>query len=210
MAEAPRVRDYRIDLLRGIALVMIYINHIPGTLYEHFTSRNFGFSDGAEGFVLMSGMATGLAYGAVFLRGASWAEALRPWKRAFTLWWVHVLVVACILALFTLTQHDPAVASMAIKRNIAPALENMDGFALPLSTLGHQFAYADILPLYVVLMLWAPALLAMAVRWPQGYGRLVAGVVCCRLCPLHHADGRCRTVGSSTRSRGKCCLSPGC
>lgn len=172
MADAPRVRDYRIDLLRGIALVMIYINHIPGTIYEHFTSRNFGFSDGAEGFVLMSGMATGLAYGAAFLRGATWQQALRPWKRAFTLWWVHVLVVACIVTLFALTQHDPAVASMAIKRNIAPALENMDGFALPLSTLGHQFAYADILPLYVVLMLWAPALLALAVRWPRA---LMAG-----------------------------------
>ena len=172
MAEPTRVRDYRIDLLRGIALVMIYINHIPGTIYESFTSRNFGFSDGAEGFVLMSGMATGLAYGAVFLRGANWSEALRPWKRAFTLWWVHVLVVACILALFTLTQHDPAVAKMAIKRNIAPALENIDGFALPLSTLGHQFAYADILPLYVVLMLLAPALLALAVRWPRA---LMAG-----------------------------------
>jgi len=172
LAEAARVRDYRIDLLRGIALVMIYINHIPGTIYENFTSRNFGFSDGAEGFVLMSGMATGLAYGAVFLRGATWRTALRPWQRAFTLWWVHVLVVACILALFTLTQADPEVAKMAIKRNIAPALENLDGFALPLSTLGHQFAYADILPLYVVLMLVAPALLALAVRSPRG---LIAG-----------------------------------
>lgn len=174
MAEPTRVRDYRIDLLRGIALVMIFINHIPGTIYENFTSRNFGFSDGAEGFVLMSGMASGLAYGAVFLRGANWSEALRPWRRAFTLWWVHILVVACILALFALTQYDPAVAKMAIKRNIAPALENMDGFALPLSTLGHQFAYADILPLYVVLMLWAPALLALAVRWPRA---LMAGAL---------------------------------
>ncbi len=172
MAEAPRVRDYRIDLLRGIALVMIYINHIPGTIWENFTSRNFGFSDGAEGFVLMSGMAAGLAYGPIFLRGATLAEALRPWRRAFTLWWVHLLVVASILALFALTQYDPEVAKMAIKRNIAPALENMDGFALPLSTLGHQFAYADILPLYVVLMLWAPALLALAVRWPRA---LMAG-----------------------------------
>ena len=163
----PRVRDYRIDLLRGVALVMIYINHIPGTMWEHLTSRNFGFSDGAEGFVLMSGMATGLAYGAVFLRGASTAQALRPWRRAFTIWWVHVLVVACIVALFTLTQHNTAVALMAVKRNITPALADPFGFMLPLMTLGHQFAYADILPMYIALMLTAPALLALAVRWPK-------------------------------------------
>ncbi|GLS87004.1 OpgC protein [Cypionkella aquatica] len=169
---ATHSRDYRIDFLRGVALVMIFINHIPGTVWENFTSRNFGFSDGAEGFVLMSGMATGLAYGPVFLRAANWRQAFRPWRRAFTLWWVHVLVVALIVALFLATQHDPAVAKMAVKRNIAPALEDTFGFGLPLATLGHQFAYADILPLYVVLMLWAPALLALAVRWPRA---LMAG-----------------------------------
>ncbi|MDB5663987.1 OpgC family protein [Cypionkella sp.] len=166
-ATPARARDYRIDLLRGIALVMIFVNHIPDTLWENLTSRNFGFSDGAEGFVLMSGMATGLAYGAVFLRGATPAEALRPWRRALTLWWVHVLVVTCIVALFALTQHDPAVAAMAVKRNITPTLENPVGFILPLITLGHQFAYADILPMYIALMLAAPGLLALAVRWPK-------------------------------------------
>ena len=36
---------------------MIFINHVPGTLYENYTSRNFGFSDAAEAFVFMSGMA---------------------------------------------------------------------------------------------------------------------------------------------------------
>ena len=125
MAETPHVRDLRIDLFRGLALVMIFINHMPGTIWENFTSRNFGFSDGAEGFVLMSGIATGLAYGTVFLRGApDWAQALRPWRRALTLWWVHVVVVLCILALFLATWHDPAVANMAEKRNIILVLQD--------------------------------------------------------------------------------------
>ncbi|MEF3047213.1 OpgC family protein [Pseudotabrizicola sp. L79] len=168
MAETPHVRDLRIDLFRGLALVMIFINHMPGTIWENFTSRNFGFSDGAEGFVLMSGIATGLAYGTVFLRGApDWAQALRPWRRALTLWWVHVVVVLCILALFLATWHDPAVASMAEKRNIILVLQDPVFMVWPLALLGHQFAYADILPLYVVLMLAAPGLLALAVRWPR-------------------------------------------
>src|SRR3989338_8354045 len=49
-------RDLRLDVFRGLCLVMIFMNHIPGTVYEHLTSRNFGFSDAAEGFVFMSGM----------------------------------------------------------------------------------------------------------------------------------------------------------
>ncbi|MDP2781934.1 OpgC domain-containing protein, partial [Devosia sp.] len=59
---SPAPRDLRLDMFRGVALVMIFINHVPGTLYESFTNRNFGFSDAAEAFVFMSGMAAGLAY----------------------------------------------------------------------------------------------------------------------------------------------------
>lgn len=173
MRDPVHVRDQRIDLLRGIALVMIFINHIPGTIWENVTSRNFGFSDAAEGFVLMSGMATGLAYGVPFLKGnPTWAQALRPWRRAFTLWWVHVLVVCVIVLLFFITQDQTGIVDMAEKRNILPMLHDPAQFLPALVLLGHQFAYADILPLYIFLMLCAPAILFLAVRWPLA---LIAG-----------------------------------
>ena len=40
-------RDHRIDILRGLALVSIFINHIPGNVLEPFTHKNFGLSDSA-------------------------------------------------------------------------------------------------------------------------------------------------------------------
>ena len=61
MVRPPGGRDARLDMFRGLALVMIFINHVPGTFYETLTSRNFGFSDAAEAFVFMSGLAAGLA-----------------------------------------------------------------------------------------------------------------------------------------------------
>lgn len=162
------VRDQRIDLLRGVALVMIFINHIPGTIWEHVTTRNFGFSDAAEGFVLISGIATGLAYGAPFLTGqANWAQALRPWRRALTLWLVHILVVCLILALFALTRDLTGIPDLARRRNILPALDDPAGYLPALAVLAHQFSYADILPMYIVLMLGAPAILFLAARWPK-------------------------------------------
>ncbi len=168
MPETPHLRDLRIDLLRGIALVMIFINHVPGTIWENFTSRNFGFSDAAEAFVLMSGIATGLAYGPDFLRGRpSLAQALRPWHRALTLWWVHVLALFCIVALFALTIDHSGVAVMAQDRSILRAVEHPVAMMAPLVLLGHHFAYADILPLYIVLMITAPAILFSAVHWPK-------------------------------------------
>ena len=52
---APKsARDPRIDLFRGLALVMIFINHVPGNPYEALTIRNLGFADAAEAFFLMS------------------------------------------------------------------------------------------------------------------------------------------------------------
>ncbi|SEN94995.1 hypothetical protein SAMN05216227_10342 [Pseudorhodobacter antarcticus] len=168
MPNPPHTRDHRIDLLRGLALMMIFINHIPGTLWENFTSRNFGFSDAAEGFVLMSGIAAGLAYGPAFLRGTpSLAAALRPWRRAFTIWWVHCVVIGCILAMFIAANHLPGIADMAYRRNIILAVDDPVALLLPLLTLGHHFAYADILPLYVLLMIAAPALLFACARAPK-------------------------------------------
>ena len=92
-ATAPSGRDPRLDVFRGICLVMIFINHVPGTVFEGFTSRNFGFSDAAEGFVLMSGIAAGLAYSNDF-RAASmrlWTGLARVWRRVWTLYLVHIL-----------------------------------------------------------------------------------------------------------------------
>ena len=67
--KAATSRDHRIDFWRGVALVMIFFNHVPGTLWENFTSRNFGFSDAAELFVFLAGFAAAFAYGRPFLAG---------------------------------------------------------------------------------------------------------------------------------------------
>lgn len=38
-------RDTRIDVFRALALLTIFVNHVPGTAYEYFTHKNFGFSN---------------------------------------------------------------------------------------------------------------------------------------------------------------------
>jgi hypothetical protein len=61
-------RDPRIDVLRGIALLMIFVDHIPGNTLGLVTLHNFGFADAAEVFVLLAGMSSMFAYGRVFER----------------------------------------------------------------------------------------------------------------------------------------------
>src|SRR3979411_1174604 len=60
--RAVRDRDERVDFFRGVALIFIFIDHIPGNTFAKFPLSNFGFADAAEIFVLLAGYAAFLAY----------------------------------------------------------------------------------------------------------------------------------------------------
>jgi hypothetical protein len=49
-AEAAE-RDLRIDLFRGLALWLIFLDHIPANIVSWITIRNYGFSDAAVRWV---------------------------------------------------------------------------------------------------------------------------------------------------------------
>ena len=44
----PKARDVRLNLLRGIANWAIFLNHMPNNVVNWITTRNYGFSDGAD------------------------------------------------------------------------------------------------------------------------------------------------------------------
>src|SRR5258708_16724621 len=46
-----------VDFWRGLALVFIFINHIPGTYYTRFTHADYSISDSADLFVFLAGWA---------------------------------------------------------------------------------------------------------------------------------------------------------
>ena len=56
-------RDLRLDLFRGIALWLIFLDHIPENILNWFTIRNYGFSDATEIFIFISGYTAAFVYG---------------------------------------------------------------------------------------------------------------------------------------------------
>ena len=46
-----------IDFWRGLALITIFINHVPGNVFERFTYSKYSLSDAAELFVFLAGWA---------------------------------------------------------------------------------------------------------------------------------------------------------
>ena len=56
-------RDLRIDVIRGLILLVIFVNHMPGNIVSTAMPHNYGFSDAADIFVLLAGISAAFAYG---------------------------------------------------------------------------------------------------------------------------------------------------
>lgn len=169
--KSRTVRDPQLDVFRGLSLVMIFINHTPGTVFENWTTRNFGFSDAAEGFVLMSGIAAGMAYGK-FFTGATpgtamyWQGVGKIWRRVWALYQVHIVTTVIALGIAAATALFFGGFEMMQKNVIHVLYKKPLEFLIGVPLLTHQLGYANILPLYAVLLFVAPLTLWAGARWP--------------------------------------------
>src|SRR5260370_2533452 len=58
-------RDLRLDFFRGLALIFIFIDHIPENLFGYFTIQAVQLFDAAEIFIFISGYTQALACGRI-------------------------------------------------------------------------------------------------------------------------------------------------
>src|SRR5262245_1062112 len=154
-------RDTRIDVFRALALLTIFINHVPGTIYEHFTHKNFGFSDAAEAFVLISGVAFGLAYGAKFVPGNRLLVTLKAWRRAAVLYVTHIMTTVATLAIFSAAALHFARPDLLKLINIEMIIKDTPEALLGIATLGYQIGYNNILSMYAVVLFMMPLFLVV-------------------------------------------------
>ncbi len=162
-APAPtskRPRDERLDLFRGITMLIIFVAHVPANSWNAWIPARFGFSSGAELFVFCSGFASALAFGATFVRRGWWLGTARILQRLWQVYWAHVGLVVALVALATLI--DTLVGSAELGRQFAPLMTDPERALLGLVTLTWQPDYLDILPMYLVILALIP--LAIALR----------------------------------------------
>ncbi|WP_319496494.1 OpgC domain-containing protein [uncultured Cohaesibacter sp.] len=157
-------RDIRIDVLRGLALITIFINHAPYTPWSDYTMGHFGFADAAEAFVLMSGIAAGLAYSRTFFEGSVRQASLKIWHRAGVIYSAHVMATVVVMALLLTLSLVWPLQTLIRDLNVVPFLANPVKAVAGLFSLSYQLGYFNILPLYCALLLVLPALLWIA-RW---------------------------------------------
>ena len=162
--SANRIRD--IDFWRGAVLIAILIDHIPGNPLENWTPRNFGLSDSAEAFVFLSGLSVGLIYAPRAHKYGIEPVAGGCLKRALKLYGVHISLTLAALAVFGAGYWLSGVSDLIQAHGRSFVFGSPADGLLGLALLSHQLGYFNILPLYIVLMLWAPVVLALALRGP--------------------------------------------
>lgn len=147
-----------VDFWRGFALVSIFVNHVPGIYYERFTHRNLSFSDSAELFVFLAGWSLGLlVYGNSFRKGGTSALTFRLGGRSLQIYTAHIVISALALAMLAGAAYLMDIPPIQEWHNAAAFFHDPTLTQIGIVLLTHQLGYFDILPLYVVLMLIAPA-----------------------------------------------------
>jgi hypothetical protein len=148
---------------------MIFVDHVPGNWYEILTLRNLGFSDAAESFFVMSGMAAGLAYTAGIERAREtglWPGVAPIWKRAWVLYLSHIFLTIAGIAIFALGAEAFGLTELVSMNNLRQVFENTGPAIIGIVSLGHQIGYVNILPAYSVLLLAAPFAILLGHRRP--------------------------------------------
>ncbi len=166
---APRAaagaRDARLDFFRGLALIFIFIDHVPGNFFAHFTFKNIGFADAAEIFIFISGYAAALAFGKSFATSFR-AGTQRVVKRIGEIYVAHVLLlIVCVGGI--------AIAARWLENPIYYEYINLVPFAFEPGeaiwralALNHHLTYLNILPLYIALLVMFPPLIWLVQRSP--------------------------------------------
>ncbi|HEY0946743.1 MAG TPA: OpgC domain-containing protein, partial [Opitutaceae bacterium] len=161
-------RDLRLDGLRGLLLVIMALNHITTDL-RVFTEHPLGFVSAAEGFVFLAGLVAGFVFTRRRLRDGAKAAQTAAWRRARTIYWAHLgllaFVCAWVVGFKAIAGTPPGNAPDLLL--ISPVAGLLAG-----PFLMYQPPLLDILPLYTGFMLLLPALLA---AYARGHRATVVG-----------------------------------
>lgn len=167
-------RDPRLDFYRGIAMFIILFAHTPGNFFTSWIPARWGFSDATEIFVFCSGMASAIAFGRTFDRAGWIMGAGRVAYRVWQVYWAHIAMFFTIAMMMAFWDSFGIFEKTYINSlNLQPFFEGRTGrstgiFAgtaenlIGIFTLTYVPNYFDILPMYLVILVMMPVVMALA------------------------------------------------
>lgn len=184
MAMEKPARNEAVDFWRGLALVMIFINHIPDNPLTHLTLRRWGMADSAEIFVFLAGVTAAMTIGRRFDRNGLRAGLIYCLRRIWRLFCAHIMLVFGLLAIVAWAGRYIDSAPVKQQFNFLPFFLDLDRALVKLVHFAYMPSMTDILPLYIVMLVlfplfwllrrrswWLPVLLSGAVwLYASGFG----------------------------------------
>jgi hypothetical protein len=162
--KTVEMRDLRLDLFRGIALFLIFVDHIPGNVLSNFTIQSIGFSDAAEIFIYISGFTAALVYGRRMLDRGTLIACVKILHRVWQLYVAHIFILVIFTALvsYNALAFEQAVYGKTLR--VAKFFAEPHIAVIRALELKFQPAFLDILPLYIVLLAAFPLVLVLQRR----------------------------------------------
>jgi hypothetical protein len=157
-------RELRIDLFRGLALWLIFIDHLSPDLLTFFTIRSYGFSDAAEIFIYISGYTAAFVYGRAMREAGFVIGSARILRRVWQIYVANIFLFTIFFGEITyLASHSPNPL-YADEMGVLHFLAHPDIAIVQALLLRFRLLNMDVLPLYVVLMFFLPLILWLA-KW---------------------------------------------
>jgi hypothetical protein len=163
-------RDLRFDFVRGLAMAIVVINHLPTpSVYYNFSMERIGAVTGAEIFVLLSGLVLGFAH-RKYITHHGWPQSAKKLLKRALILYTCVLIVS--LTAWVIAQVIPGFQQLTTWTNpageIIPlypqnAFIHPGKFLLSILFLQSTPWQFNIIGLYVFLLISAPLALWMLV-----------------------------------------------
>jgi len=165
-AFSPRAgeRELRIDLFRGLALWLIYIDHLSPDLLAWFTIRNYGFCDATEIFIFISGYTAAFVYGRAMLESGFLIATARILRRVWQIYIAHVFLFTVFLAEITYATTGFKNPLYTEEMGVTDFLKQPEIAIVQTLLLRFRPLNMDVLPLYIVLMSFLPVILVL-MKW---------------------------------------------
>src|SRR2546430_1872460 len=164
LALPPSKRDLRLDLFRGLANWAMFLGHIPSSVLAWLTFRNYGFSDGADLFVFISGYTSASVYTRRMSECGFFFGATRLLKRVWQIYVAHVLLFVFFITSVHFLSHRFDAAGFIDQFNVAPLTNAPVETLVQGLILKYKPVNLDVLPLYVVLMGIFPPILWLMLK----------------------------------------------
>ena len=158
-------RDLRLDFFRGLALIFIFIDHIPANILSWFTLQSIQFFDAAEVFIFISGYTAALVYGRTLAAQGRLFATAQILRRAWQLYVAHIFLFVIFIAEVSYTVMTFNNPMYNDEMRVGDFLGEPHIAVIKAMLLEFQPTFLDILPLYIVLMGVFPVILIGLRLW---------------------------------------------